>query len=373
MNILFVRKVFIKKAHHINTEIQLIKALNSLGHNSKLVGLGDKNESGDELILLKYSFGQGRYFLFKLFFFLPFYCIFKKVDTVIIDNEIVSATFFLLLIKKIFSIKLLLDVRSIPVEQKLPDNYKRSCLVANKYFDGATFITEGTKNFVENLIHKKFKRAQIFPSAVNATVFSPVISNGVAVDIKEKIKNKVVLFYHGSISPNRGVNLLLDSLNEIKNTFPNILFMSLSGGNDYIKKYCGQKNYNLENHLLLLNVVDHEKVPSYIKLADICIVPLPRILWWEISSPLKLMEYLAMEKPLILSNIKAHQSVVPSDSDYAVYFDPDDPKDLTDKTVEAIQKIDRLKFNALKGRELVLNKFTWNIQAKVIEEFIARL
>ncbi len=369
LNILFVRKVIVEEAHHINTELQLVKALNSRGHNAKLMGIGKRTISNGELVLLKFSMNKGRIFLLKLLLLLPFYCITKNIDVLIVDSEIVPSTFFVVLIKRIFSIKILLDVRSIPVERDLPATYKHACNIACKYYNGTTFITNGTKKYIEQLINKRFKNTLVFPSAVNPSVFSPAATGAVPLAVKEKLENKIILFYHGSISPNRGVFLVLDALHQIKEQVPNILFVSLSGSNNFITEYCISKNYKLDDHLLLLNLVDHESVPAYIKEADICIVPLPRLVWWEISSPLKLMEYLAMEKPLILSDIEAHKSVVPADSGYALYFNPDEPEDLGKAILKAIGGLNKLRLNAVKGRELIFNKFTWEIQAKAIEEF----
>ncbi len=371
MNILFVRKVLVEDAHHINAEIQLVKALNKRGHNAKLLGIGRKNRFEKELILLKFSFNMGRIFLLKLFFFLPFYCVIKKIDVLFVDSEIVPAAFLILAIKRIFPIKIFLDVRSIPVEQELPKQYKYACTTAAKYFDGATFITSGTKNYIEKLINRKFINYKIFPSAVNPSIFSPAVSDGISPELKERIKNKFVIFYHGSISPNRGINLILDAIEQIKNIIPDIIFISLSGGNNYILDYCKLNEYSLEDNLILLDTVEYEKVPAYIKLADLCVVPLPKLLWWEISSPLKLMEYLSMGKPVLLSDIEAHHSVVQEDLGFSYFFEPDKRGKLSQVIIKAINNLDLLKQNAVKGRELILNKFTWDIQAKVVEEFAA--
>lgn len=373
MNLLFIRNVFIKKIHYVNCEIQLVKAFNGLGHKAKLIGIDNENNFGEEIILLKSPFNRRRFFLLKISVFLPFYCIIKKIDAVIVDPEIIPGTVFLLLLKKIFSIKVILDVRSIPVENNLPWDYIFSCKFAKMFFDGATFITNGTQEYIEQLINTKFAKSTIFPSAVNPIIFSPLIFDGISGEIKEKVKDRVVIFYHGSISANRGVNLILDAINQIKVEVPSILFVSVSDNNNYITEYCYSKNYNLKCHLLLLDVVEHEKVPAYIKLADICVIPLPKILWWEISSPLKLMEYLAMDKPIILSDIMAHRLVVPKDSGFAYFFNPDDKEDLGRILIKAISGLDKLKKDASKCRELVLSKFTWDIHAKVIENFINNL
>ena len=373
MNILIVRNVDIKKEHHINCEIQLVKALKKLGHKSKLIGIGDKNKFENELISLKMPFNKRRFYILKLILFLPIYCVIKKIDVIIVDVRTILGTLIILIIKKIFAIKVIFDVRSIPVEMNLPWDYKLSCVIANKYFDGATFITDGTKSYVENLIKVKYNKSEIFPSAVNLSLFHSRIINNIPLSVKEKTKGKLILLYHGSISPNRGISLVIDAINQIKNTYPNLLFISISDNNNYISDYCNSNNYLISDNLLLLDIIQHEKLAAYINLADICVVPLPRILWWEISSPLKLMEYLAMEKPIILSDIKAHLDVIPRDSDFAVYFNPDDKNDLSKKISEAISNLNNLKNNAAKGREIARQKFTWDIQAKVIEEFIKKI
>lgn len=373
MNILLVRNVFINKRYYMNDYIQLTKSLNKLGHNAILVGLDDKNKFGKNLILLKSPFNKRTFFLIKMTLFLPIYSVIKKIDVLIVDDRIILGTLLLLLIKKIAKTKILLDIRSIPVETSLQFDYKLSCKIAFKLYDGTTFISNGTKEFIEKIIKKKYNKFAIFPSAVNPALFSPLLNNNISNNIKQAVKNKIIIFYHGSISPNRGINLILDAIFNIKDIIPNIMFMSVSEGNQYIKDYCEQKKYNIDNYLLLLDVVKHEQMADYIKLADICVVPLPRILWWEISSPLKLMEYLAMEKPIVLSDICAHKSVVPLNSNFVLYFDPDNPIDLSNKIIEGINNLHELKSNAYKGREIILSKYTWDIQAKVVEDFIETL
>src|ERR1035437_4302267 len=328
MNILLARVDYIKKDNYTADYFQLSDSLRKLGHNVTLMGVNylNKNKFEKDLILFK----------------LP-------------------------------SNKIIFDVRSVPVEEKIPWEYKWACRIAQKWYDGATFITNGTKDFIEQSFNLKYDKYAIFTSAVNPILFSTTLTNDVPDNIKLLTKDKIVIFYHGSISPNRGINLILDAVNQVKNDFPNILFMSVSEANNLITDYCNSKNYKLNENLLLINPVRYERMAAYINLADICIVPLLRIFWWEISSPLKLMEYLAMEKPIVLSDILAHKSVVPPDSKFAVYFNPDIPNDLGMKISEAITNIDHLKNNGFMGREIVLNKYTWDIQAKILENFIRTL
>jgi glycosyltransferase involved in cell wall biosynthesis len=372
MNFLLVRNAYLNKGY-MSDYNQLNRSFNNLGHKSILVGLGDKYKFGNELVLLKLPFKRRSIFLIELSFFIPIYCILKKINVVVVDDRVILGTLLLLVLKKLLKIKIILDVRSIPVESDLQFDYRFSCRIANKYYNGTTFITEGTKEYIEQIIQKKFTKYKIFPSGVNPTLFTPNQINSIPLDIKKLVKDRIVMFYHGSISPNRGINLILDSINKIKEVFPNIIFISISEANYYIDNYCKSKHYDLKNNLLLIDVVSHDLIAAYIDLADLCIIPLPRILWWEISSPLKLMEYLAMEKPIILSDITAHLSIVPQDSKFAVFFNPDDPEDLGIKMKQAINNIDILRNNGFEGRKIILNNYTWDIQAKVLAEFVKNL
>ena len=67
---------------------------------------------------------------------------------------------------------------------------------------------------------------------------------------------------------------------------------------------------NLEENVIFTSGVPFEEVPNYIKTADLGIVPLPAIDWWNVSSPIKLKEYLAMQIPVIATDIPAHRLVV---------------------------------------------------------------
>jgi glycosyltransferase involved in cell wall biosynthesis len=375
MKFLLVRTDYIKTDNYTADYIQLSHSLQKLGHQVTLIGVNNdkKNEFGNDIILLKMPFNKRTFLVLELTFLLPLYCIMKRIDVVIVSNRIIPATFLLLLIKKLFSIKIIYDVRSIPVEEKIPWDYKEACKVARRWFDGSTFITQGTKDYIEKSFNLKYDKYAIFTSAVNPVLFSPELNNHVPDNIKMLTKDKIVIFYHGSISPNRGIYLILDAVNKIKKEFPQILFMSVSEANNLITEYCITKNYNLNDNLLLIDPVRYEQMAGYIKLADICIVPLLRIFWWEISSPLKLMEYLAMAKPIILSDIKAHQSVVPPNSKFALYFNPDISNDLEKKISEAITNIDNMKNNGFQGREIVLHNYTWDCQAAIVENFIKTL
>jgi glycosyltransferase involved in cell wall biosynthesis len=264
--------------------------------------------------------------------------------------------------------KLVLDIRSIPVEKSVSPRFVRMLKFAKAFFNGVAYITPGTRKYIEEKIGVKVPRTTIWTSAVNPASFSPSQTVPDA-NLAELTKDRFVLFYHGSISANRGVHHVLDALHQVVQQVPEILFVSLSDNNKFITEYCSKQGYDLSKHLLLLDAVENHLVPRYIKAADFCVVPLPRLVWWEVSSPLKLMEYLAMEKPVILTNIAAHTDVVPADADFCVYYDPDVSGDLARQIVHAAAQRANYQQRAYKGRSLIEAKFTWDHQAQKLVEF----
>jgi glycosyltransferase involved in cell wall biosynthesis len=70
------------------------------------------------------------------------------------------------------------------------------------------------------------------------------------------------------------------------------------------------RKLGLEKNVIFTGGVPFSTIPNYIKTADIGIIPLPAIDWWNVSSPIKLKEYLAMQLPVIATDIPAHRFVV---------------------------------------------------------------
>jgi glycosyltransferase involved in cell wall biosynthesis len=368
MRLLEIRQADFSEVKYITSEIEIIKALNKK-IDAYLWGIGKTSETNKltKITLFKAPFNKASLFQLKVLFLLPFTVLYKRIDVIMFDYMSVFSSMFLIFLSKFKNISLYLDIRTIPVENA--SNYKiarfiKSCKFASKYFSGATFITNGTKKYIEENYGIFFKKNSVWTSGVNLEIFNSANINPIAIPgITKLIQDKFIIFYHGSISENRGINLVLDSLNRLRTKIPELLLVSLSMNNNFIIKYCKDNNLDISDNLLLIDSVPNTEVPNYIAFSDLGVIPLPRIDWWEVSSPLKLMEYLAMETPVVLSDIKAHKEVVPIDSEFAVYFNPDNNESLDQAILNAYFKRDLLAKNAYKARLLVENNFTWEKQA----------
>jgi glycosyltransferase involved in cell wall biosynthesis len=133
-------------------------------------------------------------------------------------------------------------------------------------------------------------------------------------------------------------------------------------------KECG--DLIVANHLKdvveLRGPVDYLEVPSYVAACDVGIVPLPNHPWWRNQSPTKVLECLAMNNPLIVSDIPANRWII-GDAPVALYLKGTSPEEIADG-VEAFLTT-RSKLDPSVGRQLA-SSFSAASVARMIEEEI---
>ncbi len=372
MKVLYIRNGILGKDHYIISEIEIVKALREKGIDARLIVKGDKKPGESFVIPISVPFNKNRYFVFKLFFYLPAYVLRENINVIVLDEKSVIPSLLIILLQKLLKLKIILDVRTVPVEQTtLSLQQKTAYKIARLYLNGATYITKTTKEMCENKYGLQFKRNSIYTSAVNEKIFNKKVEINIDKKIINTLKNRFVMLYHGSITPNRNIEAIPDAINVLKDKIPNLLFLCISDNNEILMEYCLKNNLKIDKHIMYLDSAENFIMPQYIKLADIGIIPYSRIKWWEVSSPLKLMEYLSMEKPIVMSNIQAHLDVVPGDSDFVVYFNPDDKEQLAGKILYAYENINELKLKANKGRQIILDNYTWSRQADKVISFLS--
>ena len=103
-------------------------------------------------------------------------------------------------------------------------------------------------------------------------------------------------------------------------------------------------------------------MPDYIDLMDICVIPHSN----EYRSPIKMFEYMAMEKPVIAPRFEPIKNVI-EDGQNGILFNPNDKEDF-------MRSLDFLMQNSLErerlgmaARNAVIERHTWRKNAQRIE------
>jgi glycosyltransferase involved in cell wall biosynthesis len=102
-----------------------------------------------------------------------------------------------------------------------------------------------------------------------------------------------------------------------------------------------------------------EDVPRYLSTVDICVDPDPSNLFNDGCTMIKMMEYMAMSKPIVAFDLPEHRV---SAADAAVYARPNDPTDLARKIAELMDDPARRCSMGEIGRERILSGLAWEHQ-----------
>jgi len=386
MKVLFLISKRFDEDLDISTRIETVRNLKKLRvdvylvlpyHSAKIPTYGQYGIE-ENLIFIK-TFKQRVLFsviyVFNLFFFL--FKTLLDIDFVIVDD----ITFFSIMpfaILRKFGLfkrnKFVYDIRSIPVEthdliSKLKEKFFfMSLKMAAFFLDGILVISDSMRRLVTRMVGLPEEKIGIYTSGVNIDFFDPTKVK----TLKRDDHDKFVIMYHGTLSKNRGILETIYALQKVKNTLRNVELIILGEG---VLRSTIQKlimKLDLRDYVKIYNAVPFNEVARAISQCDVGIVPLPNILWWTISSPLKLLEYLAMEKPVILTDIPAHREIV-GNHKCCFFIKNHSPDEIAKGIFKAYKSKKYLRQMGREGRELVLNEYTWEKQAFRIVSFLKKI
>ncbi|MEM2129455.1 MAG: glycosyltransferase family 4 protein [Candidatus Bathyarchaeia archaeon] len=317
-------------------------------------------------------------FSITLLLFFPFYAIFSKPDFVIIEPNFPILSFIPVLpLFRSKKIKLFLDIRSTPVETFGIRGFLRSfyfnmsVLVAKKLFNGITIITPLMKEEVCRKFSLNPNSVGVWSSGVNKSLFNSEYYAFEAQDLKKKLElsQKFIVFYHGAFSANRGLTQIIEAIYAIKNTVPDVVLFLLGTGSiiEDLKKLIIVKG--LQKNIVIHNSVKYTEVPKYIAIADICIVPLPNNKYWRFQCPLNLLEYLAMGKMTIATDIPANRLVI-GEQKCVIYLSSVEPIEIAEAIEYAYRNKEKLKEWGSTGRKLIEENYTWEKVAKDLQNYL---
>src|SRR2546426_10799628 len=137
-------------------------------------------------------------------------------------------------------------------------------------------------------------------------------------ELPQEFRHRFVVLYHGTMTPGRGLFEAVEAIDVARGVAPDVVLVLLGTGSAVPDLRRLVRDRGLQDHVRILAPVSHTRVPEFIRAADVGLVPLLAIWEWEISSPLKLAEYLCLGLPVVLTEIQAHR-IVPADASFAFW------------------------------------------------------
>jgi len=261
------------------------------------------------------------------------------------------------------SIPWLVDDRSPPVDDGIIGrlqwlHYSYSWRKVSKRADGFSVITPELNRYVQ----RRFKPVGpmvFWPSAVEPSRFS---------QSQQPESDSIRLVYCGSLEKSRGVLDLVEVVERVRDSGHQIELLMFGAGGAF------QKLSELSADrpwFELRGKEPPEAVPELLASCHIGLIPLPDLLRWRFSSPLKLFEYAATGLATVATDIPAHSSI--GERPWLVLVDP---KNIIKEMAVAIQELivrGNWEKIAASARSDANSEFTWDASIDGLDSLLKDL
>ena len=201
----------------------------------------------------------------------------------------------------------------------------------------------------------------VLPDGVDLEKFQKKHSREEARSILSIPEEKKVVVYTGNLFAWKGVYTLL----EAAKLSTDALFVVVGGSEKEIIDY--KKAARDVVNVSVVGYVEHEEVPKYLMAADVLV--LPNSATYKMShsytSPLKLFEYMAMNKPIVASSLPSIQEIL-EDEKNAYLVSPDDERSLAEGIRKAMT--DPQKETIAENAYQDVKGYSWQKRAETIIE-----
>ena len=185
-------------------------------------------------------------------------------------------------------------------------------------------------------------------------------SFGIVQEIVEKYSKNFTIIYTGQFSAERGIETAIFAMPRILKEILNAKLVLVGTGPGIEElKMIAQTN-NLQDLVEFVGWVDYRLFPSYIQASDVCIIPHPSNPFIDTTIPNKLFEYMALGKPVLVSDAKPLVRIV-SECQCGEIFKSNSPTDFAD----AVLRINRSQVDyGNNGRSAVERKHNWDFSSR---------
>ena len=175
--------------------------------------------------------------------------------------------------------------------------------------------------------------------------------------------NKKILVYVGAMNPQDGVDYLLTAIGHLVHDLKRTDFHCvLIGSGDSLDALRAQATaLGLNGHVEFTGFIPDETLVRYLSTADICLDPNPSSPLNDVSTWIKVMEYMALAKPVVSFDLKETRV---SAGDAAVYVTPNDELAFAGAVASLMDDPARCAEMGRTGRARVAAELGWHVTSQ---------
>ena len=168
-----------------------------------------------------------------------------------------------------------------------------------------------------------------------------------------------VIAYIGSFQPYEGLNVLVKAMRLILARRIGVRLLIVGDGPERTGLEKLVDDEGLRGHVVFSGRLPHDRVKEIYAVSDLLVYPRIATLTTQLTTPLKPLEALAMQKAVLASDLPAMRELI-SDQETALLFEPGNPTDLTEKALELLSDPSLRMRLGSEGRSRVLQERQWS-------------
>jgi glycosyltransferase involved in cell wall biosynthesis len=198
-----------------------------------------------------------------------------------------------------------------------------------------------------------------------------VVRNGPALDRLKlaepdpdlKRRGDIIIGYIGVIALQDGLDYLLRALQRLRTDLGRNDFFSvvIGKGSALADLKAQARQLGLDQYVWFTGFIPDADVLRYLSTADICVDPDPSNIFNDRCTMIKMMEYMALGKPIVAFDLPEHRVTA---GEAALYARPNDELDFARHLAVLMDDPERRKKMGEIGRERIENELAWPYQAK---------
>ncbi|WP_435335193.1 glycosyltransferase family 4 protein [Haloarchaeobius sp. TZWWS8] len=208
-----------------------------------------------------------------------------------------------------------------------------------------------------------------------------VVSNTVDLDTfvgdeepKPGFEDEFVVGYVGTFGAHRGLTTVVEAMADVVDEVPDARFLLAGAGSDPYEEELRETvaAAGVEDHVTFTGWIDFDDFPNYMATCDVCLVPHESTPHTRTTVPHKLFQYMAMERPVLVTDLSPLARVV-KDADSGVVAQPGDSDSIARALVELAENPDRTAQYGRNGREAVEDRYNWERTGETLVAMHERL
>jgi glycosyltransferase involved in cell wall biosynthesis len=174
-----------------------------------------------------------------------------------------------------------------------------------KYSSGVITICQDLFDYVKKMMPER--GSELIENVVEYSSIFGEKDTSAEIAARYSLKKKKVILYAGTFESYQGLQLLIDSAEQVVQKIKSAVFLLVGGHRDQVEKYQSMvREKELSGHFVFTGQVSPENVSSYIQCADVLVSPRMA----GTNTPLKIYSYLRSGVPIVATRLWTHTQVL---------------------------------------------------------------